>query len=99
MRQVGSVDRHQVTDASGNQFLTRFVQPVREANTDVCPARIEQRGSVQTRTRQARMLQPFADGLKRYLQLAGMEVSYHRVLNVLRQLSSPAAFRSAVAEA
>ena len=91
VRKVGTIDRNEVTDKSGNQYLTRFVQPVKEATTDTGPARIEQRGSVQTRTRQARILQSFADGLKRYLQVAKTEVSSPRVLRVLRELSTPAA--------
>ena len=80
LRQVGEVKGSRVTDESGNNsFLTKFVQPVKEATADTGPARIEQRGSVQTRKIQARILQPFADGLKRYLQLARAEVSSPRV--------------------
>ena len=82
LRQVGEVKGPRVTDESGNSSLANVVQPVQEATADTGPARIEQRGSVQTRTRQARMLQPFADGLKRYLQLARTEVSSPRVLKV-----------------
>ena len=99
LRQVDEVKGPRVTDESGNTFLTKFVQPVKEATADTGPVRIEQRGSVQTRTRQARILQPFANGLKQYLQVARTEVSSPRVLKVLRELSTPAAFRSAVAEA
>ena len=79
LRQVGEVKGPRVTDESGNNFLTKLEQPVREATADLGPVRIEQRGSVQTRTRQARILQPFADGLKRYLQLARTEVPSPRV--------------------
>ena len=99
LRQVDEVKGPRVTDESGNTFLTKFVQPVKEATADTGPVRIEQRGSVQTRTRQARILQPFANGLKQYLQVARTEVSSPRVLKVLRELSTPTAFRSAVAEA
>ena len=99
LRQVGEVKGARVTDKSGNSLLTKFVQPVKEATADTGPARIEQRGSVQTRTRQTRTLQHFADRLKQYLQVARAEVSSPRVLKVLRELSTPTAFRSAVAEA
>ena len=88
MRQVGEVKGPRVTDESGNTFLTEFVQLVKDATVDTGPARIEQRGSVQTRTRQARILQHFADGLKQYLQVARTEVSSPRVLKVLRELST-----------
>ena len=67
LRQVGEVKGPRVADESGNTSLTKFVQPVREATADLGPVRIEQRGSVQTRARQTRILQPFANGLKRYL--------------------------------
>ena len=99
LRQVGEVKGPRVTDESGNTFLTKFVQPVKEATADTGPVRIEQRGAVQTRTRQARILQPFADGLKNgicYLQ--GRKCPVHGVVKVLRELSTPAAFRSAVTE-
>ena len=99
VRQVGTVDGNEVTDESGNQFLTRFVQPVKGATADTGPVRIEQKGSAQTRARQTRILQPFAEGLKRYLDVLRTTASSPQVLKVLRQLSSPAAFRSAVAEA
>ena len=99
LRQVGEVKGPRVTDESGNTFLTKFVQPVKEATADTGHVRIEQRGSVQTRTRQARILQPVANGLKQYLQVARTEMSSPRVLKVLRELNTPAAFRSAVAEA
>ena len=65
VRQVGTVDGNEVTDESGNQFLTRFVQPVKGATADTGPVRIEQKGSAQTRARQTRILQPFAEGLQR----------------------------------
>ena len=68
VRQMGTVDRNEVTDVAGNSFLTRFVQPVSNATADVGPVRIEQRGSAQTRAKQIRRLQPFADGLQRALQ-------------------------------
>ena len=69
VRQVGTVDGNEVTDESGNQFLTRFVQPVKGATADTGPVRIEQKGSAQTRARQTRILQPFAEGLKRYFDV------------------------------
>ena len=79
LRQVEEVKGPRVTDESGNTFLTKFVQPVKGATADTGPVGIEQRGSVQTRTRQARILQPFANGLKHYLQVARTEVSSPRV--------------------
>ena len=98
VRQVGTVDGNEVTDESGNQFLTRFVQPVSEATADAGPVRIEQRGSAQTRARQTRILQPFADGLKQTLDILG-SVSGQRALSILRGVSGQAAFRAAVAMA
>ena len=99
VRQVGTVDGNEVTDESGNEFLTRFVQPVKGATADTGPVRIEQKGSAQTRARQTRILQPFAEGLKRYFDVLRTTASSPQVLKVLRELSTPAAFRSAVAEA
>ena len=99
MRQVGEVKGPRATEESGNTFLTKIVQPIKEATDDTDPVRIEQRGSVQTRTRQTRILQPFADGLKRYLVVPRTTASSPRVLKVLRQLSTPTAFQTAVAEA
>ena len=93
LRQVGGVKGSRVTDESGNNnFLTKFVQPVKEATADTGPVRIEQSGSVQTRTRQARMLQPFANGLKRYLQVARTEVSGPRVFQGLKGTDHPSCF-------
>ena len=40
VRQVGTVDGNEVIDESGNQFLTRFVQPVKGATADTGPVRI-----------------------------------------------------------
>ena len=48
VRQVGTVDRNEVSDAAGNSFLTRFVQPVSNATADAGPVRMEQRGSLRT---------------------------------------------------
>ena len=56
---------------------------------------MEQRGSVQTRARQVRILQPFADKLKRSLEGRGA-VTGARVADLLR---GNASFRVAVAEA
>ena len=80
VRQVGTVDGNEVTDESGNQFLTRFVQPVKGATADTGPVRIEQKGSAQTRARQTRILQPFAEGLKRYLDVLRTTASSPQVL-------------------
>ena len=97
VRQVGTVDRNEVTDEAGNSFLTRFVQPVREATADAGPVRIEQRGSAQTKAKQIRILQPFADGLKRALD--GRPVTAMRALTLLQSVRGAAAFRLAVLEA
>ena len=95
VRQVRTLDGFEVTDESGNAFSTRFVRPVKEATTDAGPVRMEQRGSVQTRARQVRILQPFADKLKRSLEGRGA-VTGARVADLLR---GNASFRVAVAEA
>ena len=83
VRQVGTVDGNEVSDAAGNSFLTRFVQPVSTATADAGPVRMEQRGSVQTQDRQIRILQPFADGLKRVLEV-GRPVTAMRALTLLQ---------------
>ena len=83
VRQVGTIDRNEVSDAAGNSFLTRFVQPVSNATADAGPVRMEQRGSVQTQDRQIRILQPFADGLKRVLEV-GHPVTAMRALTLLQ---------------
>ena len=95
VRQVRTLDGVEVADESGNAFSTRFVQPVTEATADAGPVRMEQRGSVQTRARQVRILQPFADKLKRSLEGLGA-VTGARVADLLR---GNASFRVAVAEA
>ena len=84
MRQVGTVDRNEVTDEAGNSFLTRFVQPVRAATADAGPVRIEQRGSAQTKAKHIRTLQPFADGLKRALD--GRPATAMRALTLLQSV-------------
>ena len=98
MRQVGTVDRNEVIDEAGNSFLTSFVQPVRAATVAAGPVRMEQRGSVQTQERQIRILQPFADGLQRVLEV-GRPVTAMRALTLLQGVSGAAAFRLAVLEA
>ena len=97
VRQVGTVDRNEVTDEAGTQCLTRFVQPVREATADVGPVRIEQRGSAQTRAKPTRILQPFADGLKRALD--GRPVTAVRALSLLQGVRGAASLILAVLEA
>ena len=52
LRQAEEVKGPRAADESGNTFLTKFVQPVKEATVDTGPVRIEQRGSAQTRARQ-----------------------------------------------
>ena len=59
---------------------------------------MEQRGSVQTQDRQIRILQPFADGLKRVLEV-GRPVTAMRALTLLQGVRGAAAFRLAVLEA
>ena len=59
---------------------------------------IEQGGSVQTRNKQIRILQPFADGLKRHLDTSG-PMSSHRVLNILQSVEGKRALTSAIAQA
>ena len=56
LRQVGEVKGPRVADESGNSFLTKFVLPVREATDDAGPVIIEQRGSIQTKEKQIRIL-------------------------------------------
>ena len=98
VRQVDTINGNEVTDTSGNQFLTRFVQPVGTATADAGPVRMEQKGSIQTHNKQIRILQPFADGLKRYLDIMG-KVTAPRVLKLLREIQGQAALKTAVAEA
>ena len=99
VRQVGTVDGNEVTDGSGNQFLTRLVQPVKGATADTGPVRIEQKGQAQTRARQSRLLQQVADGSKRYLDGLRTAAASPRLLKVFRQLSTPAVAQAAFAEA
>ena len=95
LRRVEEVKGPRVVDENGNSFLTKFVQPVASATADTGPVRIEQRGSVQTRTRQTGILQPFANRLKRELQGRGA-VPGQEVAKLLRNVST---FRAAAAEA
>ena len=85
-------------DTSGNRFLTRFVQPVEAATADAGPVRIEQSGSVQTKQKQIKILQPYADGLKLHLDIMN-KVPAPRVLAILKEMRGQAAFKSAIAEA
>ena len=98
VRQVGSIDGNEVSDTSGNRFLTRFVQPVEAKTADAGPVRIEQSGSVQTKQKQIKILQPYADGLKLHLDIMG-KVPGPRVLAILKEMRGQAAFKSAIAEA
>ena len=98
LRQAAEVKGPRVADESGNTFLTKFVQPVREATDDAGPVRIEQRGSAQTREKQIRILQPFADGLARVLEM-GRPVTAMRALALLQSVRGAAAFKMAVLEA
>ena len=95
LRRVEEVKGPRVVDENGNSFLTKFVQPVASATADTGPVRIEQRGSVQTRTRQTGILQPFANRLKRELQGRGA-VPGQEVAQLLRNVAT---FRAAAAEA
>ena len=85
LRQVGEVKGPRVADESGNSFLTKFVLPVREATDDVGPVRIEQRGSIQTKEKQIRILKPFAEGLARVLEI-GRPVTAMRALTLLQSV-------------
>ena len=88
-----------VTDTSGKSYLTKFVLPVNSpTSTAKDPVMIEQGGSVQTRNKQIRILQPFADGLKRYLDIMD-PISSHRVLNILQGVEGKRALSSAVSQA
>ena len=109
VRQVvpNKTDITQVTDQEGNIFPTKLVQPVFEATQDSGPVRMEQRGSIQTRTRQAQILQPFADALYKTLSPSSAEVvgedrrrvTTTQALRLLQSAFTPARFATAVAKA
>ena len=100
VRQVDDIQGAVVTDTSGQSYLTKFVLPVDSpTSTAKDPVLIEQGGSVQTRNKQIRILQPFADGLKRYLDIMEGSISSHRVLNILQSVEGKRALTSAVAQA
>ena len=98
VRQVDDIQGAVVTDTSGKSYLTKFVLPVDGPASTTDPVMIEQGGSVQTRNKQIRILQPFADGLKRYLDTSG-PISSHRVLNILQSVEGKRALTSAIAQA
>ena len=85
-----SITGSTVTAQYGSHINIKLIKIVPANSTD--PVRIEQRG-VQTRTRQTRILQPFANRLKRELDGRGT-VPGQQVANLLR---GAAAFRAAAA--
>ena len=85
LQQVGAVKGPRVTDNNGNSFLTKFVLPVREATDDAGPVRIEQRGSIQTKEKQIRILKPFADGLARVIDMGRPDTAM-RALTLLQSM-------------
>ena len=98
VRQVENIQGVVVTDASGKSYLTKFRLPIGSPASTTDPGMIEQGGSVQTRNKQIRILQPFADGLKRYLDITG-PISSHRVLTILQGVKGKGALTSAAAQA
>ena len=103
VRSVEHIDGTQVTDEAGNSYPTKLVQPVKDATNDSGPVQMEQRGSIQTKKRQARILQPFANALERVLNLPGGRgthtVTMAQALRILQGALTPAKFAAAVAEA
>ena len=87
-----SISGSTVTAQDGSQIDLKLIKVVPSGSKD--PVRIEQKG-VQTRTRQANILQPFANRLKRELQGRGA-VPGQDVANLLRNVAK---FRAAAAEA
>ena len=97
VREIDEIKGARVIDTQGESYLTKLVQPVSKATTDSGPVRIEQGKSVQTESKQIQRLQPFADELKRYLDIMGT-ISAIRVLNILKGVRGPAALKAAAAE-
>ena len=75
VKQAKVVDGAEVLDSADKGYLTKFVQPVSETTNDAGPVRIEQPGSEQADAIRRQRLEPFAQGLVRFLQSKGGEVT------------------------
>jgi len=67
---VQSVDHAKVTDTAGNEFLTKFTQPISGAddmNEPLEPVNIERGGSKQTENKKRKHLQPWAETAVKYI--------------------------------
>ena len=85
VKDVKEVQGANVVDSADKDYLTKFVQPVKETTNDAGPVRIEQGGSeLIDRTRRER-LEPFAQELVRFLKSKGGEVTSAVASKHLRQ--------------
>jgi len=67
---VQSVDHAKVTDTAGNEYLTKFTQPISGAddmNQPLEPVNIERGGSKQTESKRRKFLQPWAETAVKYI--------------------------------
>jgi len=64
---VKSVDHAKVTDTAGNEYLTKFTQPISGADDQNEPVNIERGGSKQTDNKKRKHLQPWAETAVKYI--------------------------------